>query len=305
MSFFPESLMPSGVKAEAEDVNGNQFVLSGSDHNRLDEEIRAIEKIVGVRGSDVPCTVVSMLRAIRGPVGEHPGQLCSGPASGVVACSGFSGTYPGSGFSSLMGFSGFSGTGGFSQPIDGMIRFPSDWPMTTLIDSIPDASTTDDAVLDPIDWLQITDIRNIPDSGYVTVINDVGEDARYATLTDPDQEVRSLALGTNVEVLSYNGTSGFSGFSGALLNVQRKQMGTTSTAHDSGDLLFGGVLSIKVGPTGFQCWNNLMGINCVLRSNGRIDMETVDVDGVPNQVAVYASYQATLVNPLRPIQGCP
>lgn len=202
MSYFPESLMPSRIKQEAEDVNGNQFILSGSDHDRLDEEIRAIEKILGVRGSDVPCTVVSMLRAIRDQL-ENIRDNYVQTTSGIVACSGFSGAYPSSGFSSLMGFSGFSGTGGFSTPIDGMIRFPPDWTITALIDSIPDASTTDDAVLDPIPSLQIANFSGFSGEtgGYVTVINDVAFSgfsafngyAQYASLGSSGQDVRALA----------------------------------------------------------------------------------------------------------------
>src|SRR3989304_2904934 len=52
MSYFPQSLVPSRVKSEAADVDGNRYIMGGDDHNRIDAEIRAIEKgLLGVQTS--------------------------------------------------------------------------------------------------------------------------------------------------------------------------------------------------------------------------------------------------------------
>jgi hypothetical protein len=83
MSYYPESIMPSRLKDGSADVNGNKYIASASDHNKHDEEIRAIEKALGARRPTFP-----------------GGSACS------AASSGFSSAI---GFSSVIGFSASSG----------------------------------------------------------------------------------------------------------------------------------------------------------------------------------------------------
>lgn len=159
MSYFPESLMPSRVKQESVDVDGNKFVIGGSDHNRLDEEIRAIEKIIGVpilgvQGfsgtTNIPgCSVSAILAAIfQQLLRARDGQTLT--TSGVVTVND----------STVVGYSGY-------------IQFPTSWQVTTLEDDIPDDTTIDEGVLDPIDEVQLASVEGMPDEGYITIINDV------------------------------------------------------------------------------------------------------------------------------------
>ena len=54
MGYFPESIMPSRLKDESQDVKGNEFVVSAADVNKHDEEIRALQRVIGVRPATFP-----------------------------------------------------------------------------------------------------------------------------------------------------------------------------------------------------------------------------------------------------------
>jgi hypothetical protein len=109
---------------------------------------------------------------------------------------------------------------------------------------------------------------------------------------------RVFGLGTNVEVLFYSGIAG-----NALLNVQRKQSGTTSTRHAAGDLVFKGVVSVGLSPAMYKSTtgNKISDVFCVLRSNGRVDMQTMKVDGLSltdDADIAYAAFHAAVIRSL-------
>jgi hypothetical protein len=120
---------------------------------------------------------------------------------------------------------------------------------------------------------------------------------------------RIFGLGTNVEVLHYSGIDG-----NKLLNVYRKQMGTTSTRHAEGDLVFKGMTSIQLSPFSFvpelgdgsnpDDIERIAHLECILRSDGKIEMKVRTVDGYDfseiTKIA-YASYQAVLIKSLAPL----
>lgn len=112
---------------------------------------------------------------------------------------------------------------------------------------------------------------------------------------------RIFGFGTNVEILFY---SGIDRDNNKILNVYRKQFGTTSTRHAASDLVFAGILSIQVAPFYLRTDGKLAHLDCYLRSNGKIEMHTRKVDGLAfaeNTNKAYASYQATLIKELDPI----
>lgn len=148
MAYFPESLMPMRTKSESADVDGNQFILGGSDWNRIGDEIRAIEKIVGFSGA---CSLAGALHGMAGQLQAMRDGLVY-TTSGIVAAQ--DPVYNVTGFSSF-------------------VPFPSSWGVTTMIDGIPDDSTGDDDALPTIDSLILTDVTGMPSEGYITVINDV------------------------------------------------------------------------------------------------------------------------------------
>ena len=119
---------------------------------------------------------------------------------------------------------------------------------------------------------------------------------------------RAFGLGSNVEVLFYSGIDG-----NKLLNVQRKQLGTTSTRHGgapNGDLVFKGILSAEVSPFMVRTSGDdkaVSHLDCSLRSNGEIAMHCYNFD--PNAVAyvedlerAYANYKVLLI---KGIDGIP
>ena len=112
---------------------------------------------------------------------------------------------------------------------------------------------------------------------------------------------RIFGLGTNVEILFYSGIDG-----NTLLNVQRKQLGTTSTRHAARDLVFKGVASLNTSPMMFQCVSGekIACIACVLRSNGRIDMKLMKVSDLTMEDdldVAYAAYHAVILRSLVPL----
>jgi hypothetical protein len=142
MSEFPESILPSRLKQESDDVAGNKFVISAQDYNKQEDEIRAIELALKRQGIEALTSVVARLKLIRDEL-----VLTS---SGTVAVKD----------STVVG-------------VDGKIVFPSTWPITTLVDDIPDATEDDEDDLDYIPELELADVSDMPDEGYISIINDV------------------------------------------------------------------------------------------------------------------------------------
>ena len=155
MSYFPQSLMPSRVKSEAADVDGNRYIMDGDDHNRVDAEIRAIEKtLLGVQtsgggtvGSAATCSIQQIMLAVAQQMQLIRDTMVDS-TSGVVAVK--DDAVPG---------------------VDGMIPFPAAW-YTTLVSDIPDDSLNDEDALDATS-VTIADASGMPPEGYITIINDV------------------------------------------------------------------------------------------------------------------------------------
>lgn len=140
--------MPANVKQESADIDGNQFIISGTDHNRHDGELRAIEKIVGFSGA---CSVAGAIHDIAQRLQDLQNNFVL-TTSGVIAA--IDPTYNPSGTALTM-------------------NFPSSWSVTTLQDDLADDTTTDEATFDPIDGVVLNDITGMPLEGYITIINDV------------------------------------------------------------------------------------------------------------------------------------
>jgi hypothetical protein len=108
---------------------------------------------------------------------------------------------------------------------------------------------------------------------------------------------RAFALGTNVEFLFYSGRDIPNN---KLLNVYRKQQGSTSTRHGAGDLVFPGMLSVQASPTEYLTNGGPIGaVYCLVRSNGSVTMRVM-TNGAITQIddtsLARASYQVVLVS---------
>ena len=191
MSYFPESIMPSRLKDESQDVKGNRFIISAADVNKHDEEIRIIQKIIGIRRPRFPTSGF-----VGGP-GSTPGDPFTGnclPSQMV------NGRCPGDApaecqtatkdvyaalenvFNSLSQLrdryvlmtSGTVGSVDPSRPgTNGKIAFPTDWPIVTLLSEIPDSSVDDEDVLEDLESVKLSDVTDLPDEGgFITIIND-------------------------------------------------------------------------------------------------------------------------------------
>lgn len=123
---------------------------------------------------------------------------------------------------------------------------------------------------------------------------------------------RVFGLGTNVEIMAFDSIVLVGGSTYKLLNVQRKQRGTTSTAHKASDLVFMGRLSIEVSPVLYKIvkaagqTGRLDDVSCCLRSNGQVNLivrsrDPGKVDYFDQTQYAYAEWQATLVGDLDPI----
>jgi len=114
-----------------------------------------------------------------------------------------------------------------------------------------------------------------------------------------NRKKRIFGLGTNVEVLFY---SGIDVDENKLLNVYRKQNASTSTRHGVGDLVFKGIASIQVSPYMYKSdGGKIAHVDCLLRSNGRVDMHLRRIDGIAlteDSELLYAAYQAVLIKSL-------
>jgi hypothetical protein len=344
MSFFPESIMPSRLKEETQDVKGNKFIVSAADVNKHDEEIRSIQKVIGIRRPRFPS------KGFTGGPGGTPGDtfVGTGPGSPSAGCI----TAAKDVYASLENiFNSLaklrddyllmtSGIVGITDParsgVDGSILFPSGWPITSLVTSIQDTSVDDEDELEVLDSVQLSDVSELPDEGgFVTIINDASPimftSSAYnfravgytslATSSNPiysqdDVEVdesaslkqRIFGLGTNVEILEY---SELDRLTNLLLNVKRKQLGTTSTRHNQGDLVFGGRLSLYIGPVNYRFASTpdrqrIDALDCVLRSNGKVEFSLRKRDTAPDlsddrTSLAYVHYHALLFQEVAPI----
>ncbi len=160
MTYFPESILPKRLKQESVDVDGNKFIVSASDFNRHDEEIRAIEKAIGVPklpvpGGDAPddsCSILSVLIQVAEQLKSIRDDFVYS-TSGVVA---------------------------IKDPdvsnIDRLIPFPTSWSVTALVSGfsgLVDSNLKDEDTLDKLDSIILDDVTGMPNEGYVTIINDV------------------------------------------------------------------------------------------------------------------------------------
>jgi hypothetical protein len=363
MPYFPESIMPSRLKDESQDVKGNKFIVSALDVNKHDEEIRAIERVIGVRRPRFP---TSGFRGGPGPNPEDPfegdclpGDMIdgkcpgdspdspdeSGPETGTDVY-----VYLDNIFKSLSDYrdnyllmtSGIVGSEDPEKPAaNGKITFPTDWPITTLLSEIPDASVDEEEALADLESIELSDVSTLPDEGgFITIINDavpimyvsenknlraVGYTSIAVPLADPSSPIyaqndmsieesaalrpKIFGLGTNVEILQY---SELDRDTNCLLNVKRKQLGTTSTRHSPHDLVFSGRFSICFGPINYRFRQTeerkrIDAIDCVLRSNGKIelnlrkmDLGNPDLDDNRTTIA-YVHYHAVLLREIEPI----
>lgn len=233
MSYFPESVMPSRLKDESQDVNGNKYVIGASDTNKHDEEIRAIEKVIGVRRP------------------SFPGQCYSAASSGFSTATGFSSI---TGFSAAPGcYPAPSGCAGATNNLmdalqeifnqlnairnglvlvtsgtvscrndvlggaTGAIAFPTNWPITTLVDYLPD-TTSEELVPTMANYVTLADVSDMPDIGYVTIINDASNLLFYNIPNAQGIPTRANVMGptsmAQTDVSNYDGFSGFSGYAG-------------------------------------------------------------------------------------------
>jgi len=362
MPYFPESIMPSRLKDESQDVKGNKFIISALDVNKHDEEIRAIEKVVGIRRPRFPTS------GFRGGPGVNPEDPFVGDCLPEDMIDGhckldspdtYNETPPQTRdiyvyldniFKSLSDFrdnyllmtSGIVGSADPEKPAaNGKITFPTDWPITTLLSEIPDASVDEEETLPDLEWVEVSDVSTLPDEGgFVTIINDavpimyvsgnknlraVGYTSIAVPLANPSSPIyaqndmsidqsaalrpKIFGLGTNVEILQY---SELDRDANRLINVKRKQLGTTSTRHSPHDLVFGGRLSICFGPINYrfkqtESRKRIDAIDCVLRSNGKIelklrkrDLGNPDLDDDRTTIA-YVHYHALLFREREPI----
>lgn len=350
MAFFPESIMPNRLKDESQDIKGNKFVITATDVNKHDEEIRAIERSIGIRRPRFPASGFSGACDANGDFVE--GCLDSEKVSGV--CPG--GSPPdceierqdilsvmqslSERLSQIRDDTMFQTSGivrvrdPFYPGADGKIVWPTDFPVTTLASDIPDDTVDSEEDLDDLSEVTLDDVSGLPDGGgFITIINDASTllfrsgsrnlriigFTSLATELDPifdqseivmddsiSRRQRILALGTNVEILEYEELDEANN---KLLGVSRKQLGTTSTRHAVGDLVFKGRASIMVSPINYKLSDRRIDqVDCVLRSDGSVDLRVrnrdrnaVDPDDDDDTIISYAHYHAIVLRELEPL----
>jgi len=329
MAYFPEQIMPSNLKDESQDVRGNPHVIGASDHNKIDEEIRAIETYIGVKPSSYSL--------------GFSGQGC-----GLAGFSAFSSSsYPVPSQASSVGSTNLdllnyvsnalnilkdetllvtSGVVAIKDPAvpgaTGMIPWPASWAsfMTTLGQDLGDVSISDEEDEEDIAAVQLADVSNLDEIGFVSMINNVytfettlgakdddfmaygfsGTTLPSENDTAENQSLlyRQLFMGSNVEMMNY---WGYDNSNGTILRVGRKKQGTMSWAHKTGDLVFKGKLFLNVTPLMYLApASELNSIDCYVTPTGRICFRTRTYDDTSNTLSenathLYASYQAVLV----------
>lgn len=311
--------MPSRLKDESQDIKGNKYVISAADFNKHDEEIRAIERSLGLKRPGVPG------KGFSGAVTSNGFSSYSCPTTtcfpGIESCSVSADV-----FAALSTIAQrlvdirdemmrvASGTLAVIDPfavgVTGIIPFPSDWNVKTLVDDIPDAVQDEEDDLQDIASIRLNSVSGLPDRGFISIINDasmmIAQDSGkifvpgltslavsgtniYANLgviiaggpMTPNRFQRVIALGTNVEVMEYNGIDVANN---AILNVSRRRLGSTPTRHAASDLVFPGILSLHASPSLVKIATPgglISQIDCVVRSNGKIN------------VAAYTSEEST------------
>jgi hypothetical protein len=130
----------------------------------------------------------------------------------------------------------------------------------------------------------------------------------------------SYNLGTNVEIMRYSGIDSVSS-PPRLLNVRRRQSGSTSTRHAKGDLVFKGRLSLEVAPVWLSCdaadvqdflastdppppkeGARLSAMECLLRSDSKVDVRARVAFSSPGTPGIaHAAYNAILVMDIPPV----
>lgn len=219
-------------------------------------------------------------------------------------------TITGTGFEA--GTNVFFGKMDFSFGTD--IDVESATSLTVTVPAMPIASYLYDVVVqnDDLQAATLQDALTILPNDSASLINVAGLTSLYSD-DSPIYDVsvssggslrkkRIFGLGTNVEVLHYSGRDEGGGL---IFNVQRKQLGTTSTRHAIGDLVFKGIASVHAAPFMYKTTGDgIANIDCLIRSNGRIDMHLKKADGtnfVDDSSTLYASYQATVVKSVPPM----
>lgn len=328
MAYFPESIVPERWKDPTEDVPGNPYVVNAVDQNKHWNEVSAIERVLGTCRPNFPVNY-----------------------SGTGSASGFSG-FSGSPYSNSQ-FCETNILGKLAEALnklrdirdnmllttsgvvcvidprvtgeDGYINFPSNWPVTWLeTDMADDTNAYDsDADLPIMPYVQLTNIDYLPPSGYISIINEtdwqwtyvdtswrlVVEYPRFGTTTT-DLLVRRRNLSTSVDIIRY---SGVDTANNRILNVRRRQVGSTSTPHFAGDKIFKGRLSIQVAPSLYNYSTSYdadqggllyKAIHLKLSQDGKISGNLgIQSSGTLNNAAhtLYASYQAQLVRSIDPM----
>jgi len=272
MSYFPESIMPERRKDQT-DVPGNPYVINAVDTNKHDEEIIAIESVLGVSNPNFPinysgmsypsgfsgfsgnpysyssvCSKTNLLQTLDDALAKireiRNNMILT--TSGVVCL-----TDP-------------KVSGGIVPYGNGNIIFPTNWTsnyMTTLVTAMKDDNNAYDSKnpLPLLPYIQLGDVSDMPETGYISIINETAwtwsyvspswvltiEYPRFAS-TISDLKIRRRNIAGTVEVIRY---SGLDKSNNRILNVKRRQLGSTSTPHYAGDKVFKGRLSLQVSPS--------------------------------------------------------
>lgn len=183
MPYFPDSIMPPHTKDESKDVKGLPHVVSASDYNKHDEEIRAIEAFIGPISPSIPLPGFSCNGQVSGCSGVGPPcvtdsytvakalksilDALESLSDSVHIHSGIVKAYPTSQLSK--------------------INFPSEWATTGLGTVLP-------ANYDKIDRVRLTNSTSIPESGFITIINDIYPTDTAALIPNNDIDLKSMGL---------------------------------------------------------------------------------------------------------------
>jgi len=329
MPYFPEQIMPANIKDESQDVRGNPHVINASDHNKIDEEIRAIETYIGVSSpmysvgfSGMGCGA-SSFSAYSGYAYPVPSAASGVGENNIELLESVSDSLATLRDDTIMVTSGVVAIRDPMVPLaDGMIPWPTSWSsyMTTLGQDLDDTTTYDEEEMEDLETLQLASVSNLDEVGYVSMINNVytftstrgsvtddfmaygfsGTALPTETGTTDERSLlyRQLSMGSNVEVLGYWGVN--SG-NNTILKVGRKKQGTMSWVHKTGDLVFKGKLFLHVSPIMYlTSEGGFNALDCYVTPAGKIEFRTRMWDDaaevyLDNATYLYASYQAVLV----------
>jgi hypothetical protein len=208
---------------------------------------------------------------------------------------------------------------------NGAISFPTNWPTTTLVTAMTDDYNAYDSQrpLPILPYIQLADVSNMPETGYISIINEVAwvwetidsvqrltiEYSRFGTTTT-DLKIRRRNISNTAEIIRY---SGLDKSNNRILNVKRRQLGTSSSPHYAADMVFKGRLSLQVSPS-LYVYSTLYNadstgllykaIHMQLNQNGTVQgylglqtNNTLNNDGH----TLYASYQGQLIRNVDPM----